>query len=39
MVLETNVAARKLYESLNFERVGKIKDVAYMGNEKIALMG
>lgn len=39
MVLETNVAARKLYESLNFERVGKIKDVAYMGNEKDSVDG
>lgn len=33
MILETNVAARKLWESLNFQRLGKINNVAYMGPE------
>ncbi|KAL6450036.1 SPT10 Protein SPT10 [Candida maltosa Xu316] len=31
MVLETNVSARKLWESLNFQRIGKIKNAAIMG--------
>lgn len=33
LILETNVAARKLWESLNFSRLGKINNVAIMGHD------
>lgn len=33
LVLETNVAARKLWESLNFTRLGRINNVAIMGHD------
>ena len=33
LVLETNVAAKKIMESLNFSRLGKINNVAIMGHD------
>ncbi|RCK63438.1 Protein SPT10 [Candida viswanathii] len=39
LVLETNAAARKLWESLNFQRIGRVDKVAYMGSENESVDG
>ncbi|KAI5954572.1 SPT10 [Candida jiufengensis] len=37
MVFETNAAARKLWESLNFKRIGKIKNSVYVKNSELPI--
>ncbi|CAK9436983.1 uncharacterized protein LODBEIA_P14680 [Lodderomyces beijingensis] len=35
LVFETNAAARKLWESMNFKRVGKVANAAYVKNSEV----
>ncbi|KAI5962333.1 SPT10 [Candida pseudojiufengensis] len=37
MVFETNAAARKLWESMNFKRIGKIDDSVYVKNSEFPI--